>query len=377
MSTRIQQIVAELPRLKKPREIYQEIEQRFAEGDAEFVADLAIAVKAANVEANPPETWRYDASFKFLLRLFATTPGPHHVEQVLRLLFAPPQSDQKRIQFFASVLAASQTPEDLSPVFTGDGSVATDELRACLIHELVLRQAVIDAVPAIRQWAESPHWRSHPLGGLPNRLAAFEKNPALPQYSTRSSVVSTPFLSGETPETVDGASYSLSVTDSTTEAFSVNAPAAVQNWIADSNGRVEARAFDLTEPVEPDAVPELLKTLGMESLQRASDESAFRLTRTTANGAWRLLFAAASTGGAYSGDFGAYGRLHAWKSIAALVGAAAETSPAQLEHQVGAWNWFSFGGATPWFERVAWDLGLVAVSPDSRQVTVLAATDTD
>lgn len=378
MSTRIQQIVAELPRLKKPREIYQEIEQRFAEGDVEFVADLAIAVKAANVEANPPETWQYDASFKFLLRLLATTPGPHHVEQVLRLLAVPPQSDQKRIQFFASVLAASQTLEDLSPAFTGDGSGATDNMRACLVHELALREVAVETVPSIHQWAGSPHWRPHPLGDLPNQLAAFEKDPALPEYSLRGSVVSTPFLSGRKPETVGGTSCSSSATDATTETFRVNALAVVKNWVENSNARVEARAFNLTEPVESDALPALLTTLGMESLRGAGGESAFRLARITGDWAWRLLFAAAATGGAYDGGhFGAHGRLHAWRSIAALVGATTETSPAQLEQQVGAWSWFSFGGATPWFENIAWDLGLVAVSPDSRHVTVLAATDTD
>ncbi len=364
--------------MKDLRKLDKEAEQRLADGDAVFVADLAIAVNAEAVGTTTPETWQYDAAYRFLLRLLATTPGRHHVEQTLRALVAPAQSDQKRVRFFASVLAASQTPEDLSPVFTGGGSGASEELRACLVHELALRQTPIDAIPAIRRWAGSTHWRHHPLGLLPPKLAAFEKDPALPQYSARRSVVATPFLSDSKAETVGGASHVPAATEVTVEAFSANVATAVQNWVEDSNGRVEARAFDLAAPVEPDALPELLRTLGLESLRDTGGQPAFPLARITAVQAWRLLFAAASSGGAYnSGHFGAYGRLHAWRSIAALVGTVAETSLEQLEQQVQAWSWFDFSGATPWFEKVAWDLGLVAVSPDSQHLTVLAATDTD
>ena len=46
----------------------------------------------------------------------------------------------------------------------------------------------------------------------------------------------------------------------------------------------------------------------------------------------------------------------------------------QLAHECA---WYSFGAATDWFERVAWDLGLVVVTPDRRRIAVLAATDTD
>ncbi len=73
----------------------------------------------------------------------------------------------------------------------------------------------------------------------------------------------------------------------------------------------------------------------------------------------------------------AYGRLHAWRSIAALTGGETETSLAQAERRVRAWAWFNFAGATDWFDKIAWDLGLVALAPDARRLTVLAAPDTD
>jgi hypothetical protein len=40
-------------------------------------------------------------------------------------------------------------------------------------------------------------------------------------------------------------------------------------------------------------------------------------------------------------------------------------------------RWYRFAPDTDWFEHVAWDLALVAVSPDGRRLAVLAATDTD
>ncbi|MFI8908191.1 DUF6183 family protein [Streptomyces albidoflavus] len=93
--------------------------------------------------------------------------------------------------------------------------------------------------------------------------------------------------------------------------------------------------------------------------------------------AWRVLFAAASTGGAYnSGCHGAYGRLAAWQSLAALAGVADGADAAEAEARVSECAWFGFDAATDWFERVAWDIGLATLSPDGRRLAVLAATDT-
>lgn len=39
--------------------------------------------------------------------------------------------------------------------------------------------------------------------------------------------------------------------------------------------------------------------------------------------------------------------------------------------------WYGFGADTKWFEQVAWDIGLAALSPGRQRLAVLAATDTD
>ncbi|MGW6918085.1 DUF6183 family protein [Kitasatospora sp. NPDC054939] len=70
--------------------------------------------------------------------------------------------------------------------------------------------------------------------------------------------------------------------------------------------------------------------------------------------AWRVLFGAASTGGAYnSGSFGAYGRLAAWQSMAALAGSVEGATAGEVEARVRDCVWYGFGAGTMSFERVA------------------------
>lgn len=167
-------------------------------------------------------------------------------------------------------------------------------------------------------------------------------------------------------------------TDTTTEEFSEAAAAAVANWAEESNGRSEAGMYDLAEPVEAKGLPDLLVTLGLECLKGVGPRKRLALSSCQAEHAWRMLFSAASTGGAYNnGEYGAYGRLAAWRSIAALSGAFTAAPFGEVERNARACDWYSFGAATKWFERVAWDIGLVSVAPGARRMAVLAATDTD
>lgn len=85
----------------------------------------------------------------------------------------------------ASLLASSHLPHDLAVVFAGGAPHASEELRACLVHELVLRGVHVAETPGIARWAISPHWSHHPLGWLPLSLSAFEEEPGLPSYHAR------------------------------------------------------------------------------------------------------------------------------------------------------------------------------------------------
>ncbi|GAT70881.1 hypothetical protein PS9374_06569 [Planomonospora sphaerica] len=379
MINQIQEIVETLPRLENVNGVRATAEHRLAEGDAAFLADLGIALDKRY--ASHPDMWQYRSVFDHLLRLLATSPGRGNVEQALRLVSGSGSRHRKPARYTASLLASNQTPEALTVVFAGGGSVAGagEELRACLVHEMALRGVAVAETPGISGWATSPHWSRHPLGWLPLRLSPVEENPDLPSYSAGGSSYSIPYGPSQGPGTRPGSTGLPvpSAAETTTEPAAEAISAAVANWAEESNGRFEARTFDLTEPLETGAVPALLMALGLACLD-GSGRSGFSVWSCPPSHAWRVLFAAASTGGAYnSGCHGAYGRLAAWRSLAGLSGAPEGASAAEVERRVRECAWFGFDGATPWFDQVAWDIGLAALTPDGRHLAVLAATDTD
>ncbi|MFJ8545948.1 DUF6183 family protein [Streptomyces sp. NPDC093586] len=380
MSDRIQEIVTRLPDLKKVTEVWDTAERRLAQGDAEFVADLGIAL-ADRYGSSAAQIWQYRSVFDRLLRLLTMAPGPEHVEQAVRLVAAASPGHRKLARYAASLLAESRTPHELTFVFAGGSSraAASEELRFCLVHELVLRGVTIAESPAIEAWATSPHWRHHPLAWLPLKLSAIEDAPLLPSYSVDGGSFSMPYGPQDGPGvTLGSVTHLPQVADTTTEEFSEAAAAAVANWAEESNGRSETGTYDLAEPVETERIPDLLATLELKCLNGVGPRKRLALSSCRAEHAWRMLFAAASTGGAYNnGEYGAYGRLAAWRSVAALSGTSTAVPFSEVERNAQACDWYSFDAATKWFERVAWDIGLVSVAPGARRMAVLAATDTD
>ncbi|MFF8699137.1 DUF6183 family protein [Streptomyces albidoflavus] len=375
MTEGIQEIVAGLPELKDVAGVCAVADERVARGDAAFAADLGVALARAYGRAEP--LWQYRSVFGHLLRLLATTAGPENLTEALRLVSSPELADRKRDRHVASLLASCRPPEELAVVFSGH---ASEELRACLVHELVLRGVAVDEEPGIARWARSPHWRYHPLGWLPLTRSGMEDGADLPSYSLRGSSHAMPYGPSEgVPYRGTGGARVPSAAEVTTPQLAATLSSAVANWAEESNGVVEARVFDLAGPPADQAVPATLLTLGLESLAGAArKKAALSVSACPPGQAWRVLFAAASTGGAYnSGSHGAYGRLAAWQSLAALAGVADGAGSAEAEARAAECAWFGFDARTDWFEQVAWDIGLAALSPDRRRLAVLAATDTD
>ncbi|MEU1853619.1 DUF6183 family protein [Streptomyces sp. NPDC019990] len=375
MADRVQEIVTELPGMTSVTDVCAAADRSLAGGDAAFVADLGIALARAR-GSGTGRIWQYRCVFDHLLRLLATTPGPGHVAQALRLVPSAENAGRKLDRHAASLLASSHPTGELTVAFSGK---ASEELRACLVHELVLRGVDVTAIPRIARWATSPHWSHHPLRWLPLALADVEGQPDLPSYSARGSIYSMPYgPSGKRGGAVVAGARVPSVEETTTDTVADGIGAAVANWAEESNGRIEARVFELADPLEGEAVPSLLAALGLECLKGEGKKTGFLAEVCPPDQVWRVLFAAASTGGAYnSGACGAYGRLAAWRSLAGLCGAA-EGDPAEaVEARAGACTWYGFSADTKWFEQVAWDVGLAAISPERRRVAVLAATDTD
>ncbi|MGW0221568.1 DUF6183 family protein [Streptomyces tendae] len=376
MADRIQKIVTKLPDMKSVTDVWKAADRSLGRGDAAFVADLAIAL-AGVYASEAGRIWQYRSVFDYLLRLLATTPGSGNVAQALRLVSSTEAADGKLDRYAASLLASSQPAEELAVAFTGH---ATEEVRACLVHELVLRGVDVTEAPGIAGWATSSHWRLHPLGWLPLALSELEGRPDLPSYGAHGGSHSMPYgppVNREVPR--DDRAPVPPVEETTTEAVAKTTGVAVTNWAEESNGRIEARVFDLGAPLEAESVPRMLMALGLKCLEGAgTKKAALTVATCPPEHPWRVLFAAASTGGAYnSGVRGAYGRLAAWQSVAGLSGAEQGCGAEEVEAVVRACAWYAFGAGTKWFERVAWDIGLVAVSAERRRLSMLAATDTD
>ncbi|MEU1287965.1 DUF6183 family protein [Kitasatospora sp. NPDC005856] len=374
MADQIQKIVTGLPDLKDVTGVWAVADSRVAQGDAAFAADLGIAL--ARTHGTGGQMWQYRSVFDHLLRLLATTTGPENVAQALRLVSSAEVASTKLDRYTASLLASSHEATDLAVAFTGR---ASEELRACLVHELVLRGVVVEEMPGIAGWATSPHWSHHPLGWLPLTLSDMERSADLPSYSIRGSGHSMPYGPSESRELAVITSARVpSAEETTTQASATAMAKAVANWAEESNGRIEARVFDFAEPVDAQLVPNALLTLGLECLGGVGKKTALSVAGLPLAQAWRVLFAAASTGGAYnSGSYGAYGRLAAWQSLAALAGSPEGATAGEAEAGVRDCVWHGFGADTKWFEQVAWDIGLAALAPGRRRLAVLAATDTD
>ncbi|MFE6749409.1 DUF6183 family protein [Kitasatospora purpeofusca] len=375
--------------------------RRLRRDGAAFVAGLGIwlAPRHRSMPAGSDAAAAFDDLFDYLVRLLAVTRGPGHVEELLRLLAAARPDDPEHDRYVASLLASCQRPADLAPVY-GEGTAASEELRACLLHELVLRGVPVAEAPGIAAWATSPHWRDHPLAALPPVPTEPERDPDLPAYSVDGSSCGFPYPDPEdrypAPRPL---AAPVAAVETTTAATARAMASAVANWAEhpeEPEGRVEARTFAFAEPlgsdvstdvstdVLPDALPGVLVALGLDCLTDLGElpepgrKTAFGVVPVEAAEVWRFLFAASSTGGAYdSACYAAYGRLHAWTSLAALAGAPPDAPASEVEARVRACAWYRFGADTPWFHRVVWDLGVLALSPDRRRLAVLAATTTD
>ncbi|MDI3403870.1 DUF6183 family protein [Streptomyces cavernicola] len=358
-------IVARLHEMQDIHAVWAFAEHVHAYGDVALTADFGIALTEA-FRPGGRQPWPYRCVFDHVLRLVAATPGRAGVVQALRLVRAPEVAGRALDRSTAALLAFQQPPEHLAAAFTGH---ASEELRACLVHELVLRDVQLSRIPAAEAWATSRHWRYHPLGRLPLTRSDLETDgdrpPAGGDARTRART--------RTPQ-VPHAS------ETTTEAVARSIGTAARNWTEGSNGRVEAREFLLDQPLAEDAIPGALRSLGLHCLagDGRKGRPALSVTPVHPAYAWRALFGAACSGGAYnSGVQGAYGRLEAWQSLGALAGAEEGAEFADLEGCVRACAWYGFESDAPWFEQVAWDFGLAAVTDDRHRLAVLAATDTD
>lgn len=256
--------------------------------------------------------------------------------------------------------------------------------RGMLLQEAVVRNKISNDSRSVVETLDSLGIDNHPLAFLPASLLDFEVDLQVRTYSIGASGMATSYgPSAEHGKAWKPGSndqgFDFDVVETTTDERADRISAAAVNWTQESNGMIEARTFHLSnfESDEPATkLPMIVSKLGLKCLE---PEGSGEITiNATLPSIFRLLFSAAATGGAYNmGEHSAYGRLAAWRSLGGLVGAAAGEPIEVIVELAQACHWIKFCASNDWFYQVAWDLGIICYHPPTKQLAVLAATDTD
>ncbi|MER7756247.1 DUF6183 family protein [Kitasatospora sp. NPDC097643] len=380
MAETIEQLVAGLAGHFEVGDVCRLLDEHLERGDTGYLAEFGAALHTRYGSGTAGAEHQY--LFDRILWDVVTAPGPQNVTLAMRLGLATRARTRLPARRAAAVLAEHRRPADLAVLYAPGRAYddTPDELRACLIHELVLRGVpVAEKLPAAVAWAAaSPFWAEHPLAPLPWSLTPSEGRPDLPRYFRGGAGYGVQYgLPEGAPVARGGRAPAVEIGPDEPDLT-----AAVERWARRFNGRVEAAVFLLAEPLaEPRALHPLLAGLPLDCLEGVpADPEHLTVVPGTAAEAWSRLFGAAAIGGGREDEnwwYGAYGRLAAWRSLAALVGAPAGASVAEVERRAGDCAWYGFQPANEWFNRDSMDIGLLTLTPDGRRLAVLAATDYD
>jgi uncharacterized protein (TIGR02996 family) len=359
------------------------LNQWVADGQGELLVAMASFLRASLGFIRNPEAPRLpQLTLDQLVNALALTPGRATAEAVLQAV-SEQGGNSSVSREFASKLAAGQTPEVLLELLDRHrDEAALAELWACLLQEMVIRGVRLDDKPIAKWFGEKLRRDGHPLARQPLHLTPIEDDvpQSLPRYSVGGMSQCFPFgpsREGWGEGLPDSGRHVPVLEEVSEESVCRRIEAAVRDWGEMSNARLEARVFRATRPLtQDDLSATLLRALPLDCLEGAEVEGT-HAEQVSASQAFAILFSAASGGCAYSrGLLGAYGRLEAWRSMGGLVGSDAD-NVGGIADRARRCLWVRFNGPYPWYDQVAWDIGLLAVRPDGMSLAVLAATDTD
>jgi hypothetical protein len=383
--------------LDRSADIARTVESLIARNRVDALQSLAAALDA-EVEDLRTRLNRAEFALQHVAYTLAETPGRDYVETLLRLLPNRPFL-YNRLRRLVAAMAANQDPETLlqlseyyltsNEYMQSVGEFFHIELMSLLIHEIVLHNVNVLSLPPVGVLHNKMRARFHPLAWLPMFLTELEDclYVYLPAGNAPGAYALPPFGPGvampppEPPEVIQPllplslppARPAVPAVRETTRGFvAERMRVAVANWY-----NMEARTFALEPRLTNEPLtPRVLIALGLESLERAW-EIDVKLVPATPNLILARLFAVASTGGPHEGYEGAYGRLYAWQSLAALAGVSPDEPIGRVIDQVQACRWYHFDASTDWFYQVGWDIGIAVLRPGGETLAVLAATATD
>jgi hypothetical protein len=357
---------------------YAFIDRHASQGNSAALREIFADLNKTKPHSHIPD-WAFRAVIERIVEALSLTGGYDNAItafEIAAVAYASAGSASVRLcpPAVASKIVAAHSPEVIERLL----SRITDlEITGLLLHEGVVRGKLSAESATARIIQDRLTTAKHPLASLPLTLLDVEQGAPLRNYGLGSSSASIPF--GPTRDgTADAPAPllgNLEITETTCLERANSISAAVMNWKDQSNGRIEARTFSIgLKSGDPSAA--MLAKLGLESL-RTAGEIQLR-GNVGVKDAFTVLFSAASSGGAYNcGEFAAFGRLLAWKSVAGLVGAPNDAPVLDVATSSQNCQWCLFDSPTEWYYQVAWDIGIACFNPAQREVAVLAATDTD
>ncbi|MEU6080085.1 DUF6183 family protein [Streptomyces sp. NPDC047108] len=282
----------------------------------------------------------------------------------------------------ATELARTQHLTDLEPLFTHlpeeTGAWAL-EVRACILGELALIGAG-SGRPTLDAYAQRLRELDHALAWLPRNRLDIEH-----RFTVRVrglSPVKTPAQLRarlpEVPPTARGAEAGRAAHEVPAAglAHAACAPFRAGGWSREP----EARFFSLPRPIgAADFGISFIKALPLASMEGEGRRRGEAIAcRTTADDVLNALFSAAYHGGVDGHpQHGAYARLHAWRSLYALMDLPAETPFLDAAGQAADHRWLRWMAFTDWFHHDTSDLAFAVLDPSRSRAAVLAATDTE
>lgn len=276
-------------------------------------------------------------------------------------------------QLISNIVSANST----DAIETLLQQIADTELRALILQEAVLRNKLSATSTVAQHTRVLLEKENHPLAVLPLTRLPLEEAFTLPALNLSGASYLLPF--GPLNEKPDFSSMSLPasslpLTDISLPEQKEMIGIAVQNWVQQSNGKVEVNIYQLNE-VMVSQFGSALSTLPMDCFQLAQNGRYAK--NKSATSILAMLFSASSTGGAYNRGMGsAYGRLQAWQSLAGLMGDNLSMPFPQLIDNAHVCQWVSFE-TDAWFYQIAWDVGIACLNPVTNRLAVLVASDTD
>lgn len=281
----------------------------------------------------------------------------------------------------ASMIASTHTPEESKALITRHLVDAKFlEVIIPLIQESVARGADYDKDEQICAFWQKLKKENNSLAWLPLHRMDIEGSTTFPSYSAGGSVKHLPSTStqGKLDKQPTRTAPEKPFTALPTLFNEESAARCVQSWKKRSNGKSEAKLYEINSAISAtDLSTKQLLKLQLECIAGMTPREV-EFKPVPAERIFEMMFGVASSGGAYSGgEGGAYGRLAAWQSLAALTGVGASGTVDDVYNAAKESNWWSLSSTSKWFYNIAWDIGIVCLRQDKRHISVLAASDQD